>query len=456
MRTSLFATSQLAALALLLCVTPSQAHTWVEALQLIGSNGAFTGPEGFMRGYIARTDAGFDDRLMTNRFTGPEISDRSPMCRQTGDRGDQGVGKQFGKPLLKAAPTDWVAIKYSDNGHVTLPLGPRPAGNGTIYVYGTKNSLNSDTLLGIHKKWNAAGDGGDKRGKLLATRFYDDGQCHEDSGNPIAVQRKAAQEGMPRLFCQTDVQLPEDAGTDGLYTLYWVWDYALMTDAGAVANQEMYTSCMDISMTSQKTTNKIDFKPAKGKGVENTAIKAQLDSAFIADPLAKPVLESKLTPYVPNNPAKGPNDPKDGAPSAPPATAPSPSSSKKPEASNPPPKEIPTLPTSSQEACKTVTVTYTPAAVTVYMTATAPPPGVLPTKPSTSPSLAPSQRPAPTNGTGPAPTTSHSAPNNLQTSKPPAPDQAKQTPAAKPAVTPFLQAGQNYPKFIRAARAFHE
>ena len=56
---------------------------------------------------------------------------------------------------------------YQENGHVTLPDNQpgKPANRGTVFVYGTTQPSPTDTLLAIHRVWNAAGTGGDQRGE---------------------------------------------------------------------------------------------------------------------------------------------------------------------------------------------------------------------------------------------------------------------------------------------------
>lgn len=477
MRTSFYSTSGLAAL-VILCATPTQAHTWIQSLQLIASNGAFTGPLGYMRGFHPR-DAAFKDEMLVNRNI--DIDEKTPMCKDS----QQGGKQTPGFDTLKAGPSDWVALQYLDNGHVTKFTGPRPAGNGTVYVYGTKNAADSDTLLGIHKKWNEAGDGGDKRGKLIATRYYDDGQCHENSGEPLSVAR-TAKDGIKDNFpCQTDIQIPEDAGTNGLYTVYWVWDFAEMDPAkGVPIKNETYTTCMDISMTDKKTTNALNFQAAQGQGITTMAIEQQLKTLYIADPTATPVMQNKATPYVPKDSPKQTSSP----PSAP-SAAPAPSS-----ATQSPPKPSSVAPSSQALAptapstldVKTVTVTATPAPTTVYVTGAAPtnkPNATVPaqgqsSKASSSKSLAPNQRPS--QATDGAPVSSSAANSTMQTSKASAsvqptgtggvfatqsrgsssPSASSAAPVSKAGplkVDPFMtKRAIPTPKNIRAARAYLE
>ena len=71
-----------------------------------------------------------------------------------------------GSPRLKAAGGDNVALRYQENGHVTLPQNQpgKPANRGTIFVYGTTQSSPDDKFLDIFGKWNADGSGGNKKG----------------------------------------------------------------------------------------------------------------------------------------------------------------------------------------------------------------------------------------------------------------------------------------------------
>ncbi|EHL02199.1 hypothetical protein M7I_1793 [Glarea lozoyensis 74030] len=229
------------------------------------------------------------------------------MCKDTQKSGSQGT---YAK--LEAAPKDFIALQYLENGHVTKPTGPRPFGNGTVYVYGTKTPSDSFTFNAIHKKWNIDGTGGDKKGKLIATRYYDDGQCYQmNPSEPISVGRSNKSGVKSEVPCQTDVQLPEDAGTSGDYTLYWVWDYALMGgDSGKQANNELYTACMDISMTSQPASD----TGAAANDILNRAIPKQMKNLFLANPTSEastsPAPFDGAKPAVPNQgvqpPVQGP------------------------------------------------------------------------------------------------------------------------------------------------------
>lgn len=311
----------LAALVLLACASSIEAHTWTEQLRLIASNGTFVGAPGYQRGYAPRK-AGVDtNNDMVYRLNGPNIAKTSPMCKPS-----QKIGSQTpGFDMLKAAPKDFIAMQYEENGHVTLtddglPKGTqsqptRPAGNGTVFVYGTKKPSDDDTYFGIHRVWNTDGTGGDKRGKLLATRYFDDGQCYQTNADPYSAYRKSSSPKDDELLCQTDIQLPADAGTSGTYTLYWVWEFpSVDPKSGSIITPEDYTACIDISMTSEAVPDAGPF--VAEQDVMSKAIEAQLKTAFLVDPTAPPVLQAAAKPFSGEAPSSGPNKSSAGASSA--------------------------------------------------------------------------------------------------------------------------------------------
>ena len=99
-----------------------------------------------------------------------------------------------GFPRLQAAPGNMVALRYqgklviestrcytnanklTENGHVTLPQNGlrKPEKGGKVYLYGTTHPKDDEKFLDVFQKWNEAGTGGDKRGRLLAVQNYDD------------------------------------------------------------------------------------------------------------------------------------------------------------------------------------------------------------------------------------------------------------------------------------------
>ena len=185
------------------------------------------------------------------RPQGNQILPTDPICKASQQQQTQTSG--YGR--LQASAGSMLALRYQENGHVTLPqnqLG-KPTNRGTVYIYGTIQPKSDDTLLAIHKVWNTAGTGGDKRGKLLATQAYDDGQCYQVNGGQISVARQAqfSHEADPlmgtNLWCQNNLALPTDAPTGKPYTLYWVWDWptAPKVDPGLPnGKEEIYTTCM--------------------------------------------------------------------------------------------------------------------------------------------------------------------------------------------------------------------
>ncbi|KAL8723197.1 MAG: hypothetical protein Q9225_000463 [Loekoesia sp. 1 TL-2023] len=254
------------ALAATTLLTSVSAHSWVEDISVIAKNGTFVGEPGYPRAFAKRA-AGVDpDKAMVHllppngRSTGKKILDSDPMCMPS----QQQPKQSDGSPMLKAAPGDMVALRYQENGHVTLPQNQpgKPANRGTVYIYGTTNPSPDDKFLSIHKVWNPEGTGGDKRGKLLATEPFDDGQCYQMNGGQISAQRQGqfkhqADSLMGQdLWCQNNFKIPQDAPSGKPYTVYWVWDWdtAPGTPGQPEGVPEKYTTCMDISVQGQANT----------------------------------------------------------------------------------------------------------------------------------------------------------------------------------------------------------
>lgn len=238
-------------------LTPiAHAHSWIEELMLIAPNGSFTGVPGYPRGMVQRT-AGFEDNMMVWQL--PQDSNSIPanatMCKPS----QQTVNYTDGSPMLSAPAGSSIALRYQENGHVTMPWSPpgKPQNSGAVYVYGTDKSSPNDTLEGIYQQWTLDGTGGDGRGRLLTSQFFDDGQCYQINPYPISVER---QQQFPRkpeagsvegadLWCQTDVKLPSDLKSGTSYTLYWVWDWSTMNTSSSRATPQFYTTCMDVSIS---------------------------------------------------------------------------------------------------------------------------------------------------------------------------------------------------------------
>ncbi len=224
--------ANLRALAALTLFASANAHSWVEMMDVIAPNGTFTGAPGFARGNCQRA-AGVDpDACMVHllppngRAGGNKVLDSDPMCMPS----QQAPTQSKDSPRLQAAAGSMIALRYQENGHVSLPAtqAGKPPNRGTVYIYGTTQPDPNEKFLSVHKVWNADGTGGDKRGKLLATQNYDDGQCYQLNGGAISTTRQkqfahdAAQPMGPDLWCQNDLSIPSDAPSGKPYTLYWV------------------------------------------------------------------------------------------------------------------------------------------------------------------------------------------------------------------------------------------
>ncbi|KAK0118121.1 hypothetical protein ONS95_012426 [Cadophora gregata] len=329
MRSTILLPAGLTTAILLAYNTAVYAHTWVEELRLVASNGSFVGAPGYIRNFgprIAGVDPNSNLWLLPPNGRGNAFLPTDLMCRSTQVKPQQTPDY----PTLTAAPGDHIALRYLENGHVTLftTQPGKPAGRGTVFIYATKQSQETDTYLGIHRVWNTEGTGGDKRGKLIATRPFDDGQCFQRNGKSGAREAKVggftAENGGSDLLCQNDFKIPSDAGTSGSYTLYWVWEWPTLNSNGDVVTNESYTSCMDISLTSKgvPAAGKFVAQTAGGKAANSVGIEAQLgDEQFLINPTAPPQPTSDDLPVgatgvpVPKpKPDNGAADPKSGAP----------------------------------------------------------------------------------------------------------------------------------------------
>ncbi|KAF5027745.1 hypothetical protein F66182_123 [Fusarium sp. NRRL 66182] len=318
-----FFTASGLALASATLISPTLAHSWVEYAYKLARNGTMIGSIGYPRGYVPRdsTNPPFTDTIPQNIL---------PQAGQPAYSGDEILNKfkldenpQF--PMLEASPGEYVALMHLENGHTTLPHNQpnKPKNRGTIYFYGTTKPKDEEKLFDVHLLWNKEGTGGDKRGKLIATRNYDDGQCYQPNPGELSTERSselAPQGALPtkELACQSDIKLPDDLKPGEIYTIYWYWDWPdLNADkidmeatkdgkfpwAGtfmrgekdpsgftvdAIARNESYSSVIDIKITGPKA----ESFAAKGshilEWVENqniysAGIKEQMKSNFQVD-----------------------------------------------------------------------------------------------------------------------------------------------------------------------------
>ncbi len=248
-------------------------HSWVEQVSLV-EDVAFQNP-GYPRGN-GDSQASLSDVYPANYSvvirTSPEFLHNGTIMTYllppNGRSGDIEIissdricmpSQQFpyqsqGSPRLKVRAGKEVVLRYQENGHVTLPHAtPGKATSGTVFVYGTKESRSTDTLLNIHKVWDKDGTAGDARGRLLAEFDFDDGECYGPNFlSPIYQLRQKIFEADPgqgpNRWCRNRVQVPKET-TEGLYTLYWVWDWpsSLDTPDGSMRRKdEIYTTCLDL------------------------------------------------------------------------------------------------------------------------------------------------------------------------------------------------------------------
>lgn len=204
------------------------AHSWVENVMRIASNGTMVGEPGYARGWMARTEPGWGDAIPQHLL---------PPSGQAFYSGEEVINKyEFEAhpkfPMLKASPGDHIALLHTENGHTTLPQNQpfKPKNRGTVFIYGTSQPKRKEKLFDVHLRWSRDGTGGDKRGRLLAAGNYDDGQCFQPNPGPISNSRaqELANDGANHdreLLCQSDIQLPSDLKAGSVYTLYWYWDW---------------------------------------------------------------------------------------------------------------------------------------------------------------------------------------------------------------------------------------
>lgn len=238
-------------------------HTWLEQLTVV-KDGVFAGDFGYPRGYVSRTDPAFtgdsDNYLLPPLDSGRTRIDETDLLCHPSQRSAEQSSDQF--PRLKAAAGSYLALRYLENGHVTLPdtQQGKPENGGTVFVFGTTEPKDDEKLANV-LEWTSDGSGGDKRGKLLTAQDFDDGRCYQINDSEISKKRKeayasahpeAADQAEQEQWCETDVQLPEDIEGNDAYTLYWVWQWP--TEAGVDSNvaegkDEFYTTCSDVDIS---------------------------------------------------------------------------------------------------------------------------------------------------------------------------------------------------------------
>ncbi|KAI0383519.1 hypothetical protein F5Y04DRAFT_27153 [Hypomontagnella monticulosa] len=341
-------------LTLLAASSAANAHSWVEQVRRIDSSGAFTGPVGYPIGYVNRTAPNFSDTAAQNKIL--DTKPNPPVCKPK-------ANAYATVNRLSASAGDYVALLYEENGHVTQPfLTPRPYRDGLVSVYGTLQHQDSDGINDVLNSWTADGKGGNGKGKLLGTHYYDDGQCYQNAGKNFAIPIYATrykEHGLDELLCQTDFQLPDDLPESGIYTVMWVWDWPLIT-SDTQNTTEIYTSCAEIQLGPRKAgkgAEKIQF--SNKNAINQAAISSQLGKQFEATGLGigtnSPAAPTGMPTQSEGQATTDPSPTVTSAPSE--SSAPASSTTKKHKSK-------------SKGKVKTVTVTADPITTTAWHTVT--------------------------------------------------------------------------------------
>lgn len=271
-------------------------------MNLIDSSGQFTGTPGYARNFTPRSAPGFTDTSLVHILPPSDpleardletdgISPTDPMCRKS----QQEQYQSNGFPRLSAQPGSMIALRYEENGHVTLPQNQKgkPPNRGTVYVYGTNQPKPTENFLDVFKQWDAAGTGGDKRGKLLATQNFDDGRCYQVNSGAISQARQSQYPHSPDtvmgqdLWCQTDIKIPDDVPAGKPYTIYWTWSWPTLSNidlAVPKGKAEIYTTCMDIDVKSASKERSLEARAAQEQNLNSMAIPSIVSS--MANPSA--------------------------------------------------------------------------------------------------------------------------------------------------------------------------
>jgi len=240
----------------------ASAHTWIEQMQVIGTNGSYIGDYGYPRGYVARTDKGYNGDSDKWQLPNPEtqvnltrINDEMLMCHTT----QRTANYSSEYPKLQVAPGSYVAMKYLENGHVTQPWLPegKPDETGTVWVYGTYHPSATEKFTDV-LAWTTDGKGGNGKGWMMTAQSFDDGRCYQINNNMLSVDRrinhgdhvKDQPTSQIEQWCETDLKVPTDAKIGSTLTTYWVWswDTAPFTNGTACGKDEYYTTCSDFDV----------------------------------------------------------------------------------------------------------------------------------------------------------------------------------------------------------------
>lgn len=292
---------RLAALTLL-TVFPllSVSHSWNEQLSVVGSNGSFTGAAGYPRGYMARTDPGFNGfsmlwQLPSNEAGRTLINSSDLLCHPA----QRTQNQTSNYPRLQVAPGSAIAMKYLENGHVSLPSNQigKPSKAGSIFVFGTTQPKTDETLENV-LLWSTDGSGGDKQGRLLASNNFDDDRCYQINSGPISTSRQKQfpdpNPGQPGSYneqwCETNVILPTDPSIvppGKTLTIYWIWQWPTLPgrDPGLPSGKdEYYTTCSDLDVRTDETSGPMANKLTQQDPQPNAVPDYKSRSALVSNP----------------------------------------------------------------------------------------------------------------------------------------------------------------------------
>ncbi|KAI1857130.1 hypothetical protein JX265_011331 [Neoarthrinium moseri] len=260
------------ALAILSATQSVNAHSWVEYVRRVSSTGSFVGDIGYPMGHVNRTDPSFADTAVQNKIL--DVTSNPAVCREFSGGGYSNPAY----PPLTAAAGEFVSLQYAENGHTSFPdQTPRGFRGGNVMIYGTSEDTTGMGINDVLYQWDTEGSGGNQKGKLLASHFFDDGQCYENpNASPIRAQR-AAKYGAESLLCQSNLQLPSDLPASGKYTVMWVWDWPQNPNEKGNTT-EIYTSCAIINLDAPSSGSSIkgvvQFK--QNKNILLAAIESQM------------------------------------------------------------------------------------------------------------------------------------------------------------------------------------
>ena len=304
------------------------AHSWIEELLVIAANGTFVGSPGYARGNVLRSPS-FNDKTMTylippdGQANQSLIEPTDKMCKST----QRTQNQTEGSPRLQASAGAAIALRYQENGHVTLPWNQpgKPKNRGTVYVYGTTEPKEDENFVDVHKVWNRDGTGGDRRGVLLSQQNFDDGRCYQiNNGNISEYRQKAyphvADQVMGAdLWCQQDIALPSNAPSGKLYTLYWVWDWPTAPGVDPSlpnGKLEMYTTCIDVEVVDSDhstTSSHVQAGYVKDQSLDRAAIPSEfaeiMGSGASEEAGGSPAPASSITPTPTPAPTPAPTMP---------------------------------------------------------------------------------------------------------------------------------------------------